>query len=321
MKILVTGGAGYIGSHVVFELCDKGHDVVIIDNMSSGCEENIDSRCEIIYGNINNNSDLNRAFKNSIDIVFHFAASKAPGESMLNPALYSKNNISGTLNLLGKMLEYEVRSIVFSSTAALYGIPEYLPIDEKHPTNPINYYGYTKLVIEQNLNWYSKLKGINYAALRYFNATGYDINGRIKGREVNPQNLFPVVMENLAGKRESISVFGNDYNTQDGTCIRDYIHVNDLATAHLRAMEYLLSEKKNLVVNLGTGRGYSVLEVINAAMEISGLDVKYKFAERREGDAENVIASSSLANNLLGWTAKYSSLETIIKTMLPLYLK
>lgn len=319
-SILVTGGAGYIGSHVVHLLCDKGHRVIILDNFSLGCEENVDPRAEVIKGDILNTADLKKALNTGVDVVFHFAAWKAAGESMTDPGKYAVNNICGTINLLNAMLENDVYNFVFSSSAAVYGNPEYLPVDENHPQNPANYYGYTKLAIEQNLYWYSKIKNIHYTALRYFNATGYDINGRIRGKEKNPANLTPIVMEVAAGLRDKMQVFGADFDTRDGTCIRDYIHVNDLATAHLKAMEYLLNEKKNLVVNLGTGEGQTVLEMINTAREITNREIKYEITGRRAGDPQELIAGSDLAKEILGWQAEYSDLNTILESMMKVYL-
>jgi len=320
-NILVTGGAGYIGSHVVKLLCENGYQVVVFDNFSLGRHENIDNRAEVIEGDILNTKDLQNAFSNNIDTVFHFAAWKAAGESMVDPAKYAKNNICGTLNLLESMLKYDVKKIVFSSSAAVYGNPQYLPIDEKHPQNPENYYGYSKLAIEENLRWYSQLKGIRYAALRYFNATGYDVGGKIKGKEKNPANLSPVVMEVAASIREKMQVFGNNYNTPDGTCIRDYIHVNDLAIAHLMAMDYLTQTGKDLVVNLGTGEGHSVLDVIKTAKDITGRSINYELVGRREGDPANLVASCDLAKKLLDWEAIHSDLDTIFKSMAGVYLE
>lgn len=319
-KILVTGGAGYIGSHIVQLLCDLGHDVLVFDNLSLGREENIDPRARFFKGDILKESDLKQALTNPIDIVFHFAAWKAAGESMVKPEKYAKNNIWGTLNLLNHVVEAGVQYFVFSSSAAVYGAPQYLPIDERHPLNPENYYGYTKLAIEENLRWYSKIKNLRYAALRYFNATGYDINGKIRGKEKNPANLSPIVMETAAGIRKSMQVFGNDYDTPDGTCIRDYIHVSDLATAHVKAMEYLLKENQNLTVNLGTGKGHSVLEVIETARKVTGREIPYQITDRRPGDPANLVASCDLAEQLMGWKAQYSDLETIFETMKKVYL-
>jgi len=320
-SILVTGGAGYIGSHVVKQLCDEGYPVVILDNFSLGLHENIDDRVvEVIEGDIRNNSDLDQAFEMGIDAVFHFAAWKAAGESMEDPDKYAQNNICGTLNILKHMIKFDVKNFVFSSSAAVYGNPHYLPIDEKHPTNPENYYGYTKLAIEQNLKWYGQLKGINYAALRYFNATGYDVKGRLSGKEKNPANLSPIVMEVAAGEREKMQVFGNDYDTPDGTCIRDYIHVNDLATAHVKALKFLKEKQESLVVNLGAEKGYSVLEVIESAEKSSGKKVTYDMVGRREGDPGNLVASSALAFKKLGWKAEHSDVDTIFESMKKVYL-
>lgn len=320
-NILVTGGAGYIGSHVVKLLCNEGYNVFVFDNLSLGRKENLHEKASLTIGDILNIDQLDIVMSKNIDTVFHFAAWKAAGESMSDPAKYARNNICGTLNILESMTKNKVRKIVFSSSAAVYGNPQYLPIDEKHPTNPENYYGYSKLAIEENLKWYSQLKSIRFAALRYFNATGYDIDGHIKGKEKNPTNLSPVVMETAAGIRGKMMVFGADYNTPDGTCIRDYIHVNDLATAHLLAMKYISDNNNDLVVNLGTGEGYSVLDVINMASQVTGKKVNYQIVGRRAGDPENLIASSDLAYQLLGWKAQYSDLETIFKTMAGVYLE
>jgi UDP-glucose 4-epimerase len=320
-NILVTGGAGYIGSHVVKLLCDEGYSVIILDNLSLGRRENVDARADLIEGDILNKQDLKKAFSRDIQVVFHFAAWKAAGESMIDPGKYAWNNIGGTIHLLNAMLEQRIMYLVFSSTAAVYGNPHYLPIDEKHPLNPTNYYGYSKLAIEQNLAWYSKLKGLRYAALRYFNATGYDPNGQIRGKERNPANLSPVVMEVLAGTRPYLEVFGSDYSTPDGTCIRDYIHVGDLATAHLSALNYLVKNNQDLIVNLGAGRGHSVLEVIKTAEEVTGKKVNYKISGRREGDTEELVASSELAGRLLQWEARYSDLRSIFKSMAGVYLE
>ena len=320
-NILVTGGAGYIGSHVVKLLCNEGYNVFVFDNLSLGRKENLHANANLIIGDIINMNQLDSAMSKNIDTVFHFAAWKAAGESMTDPAKYARNNICGTLNILESMIKNKVSKIVFSSSAAVYGNPQYLPIDEKHPTNPENYYGYSKLAIEDNLKWYSHQKGIRFAALRYFNATGYDIDGQIKGKEKNPANLSPVVMETASGIRDKMLVFGADYNTPDGTCIRDYIHVNDLAIAHLMAMEYITKNHKDLLVNLGTGEGHSVLDVINTAEHVTNKKISYQIVNRREGDPENLIASSDLASQLLGWKAQYSDLETIFRTMAGVYLE
>lgn len=320
-KILVTGGAGYIGSHIVHDLIELGYDVTILDNLSKGEMINVHPSSTFIEGDVRDEKILSKIFSKGIDVVFHFAALKAAGESMFVPHEYANNNIFGTLQLLSKMNEYKINYFVFSSSAAVYGSPVKLPIDEQHPVKPINYYGYTKLAIEENLAWFSQLTNLRYAALRYFNATGYDVKKRIKGKEKNPANLCPIIMEVLSGERKEMQIFGNDYNTPDGTCIRDYIHVNDLASAHIKALEYITGENKNLVVNLGTGNGYSVLDLINAAEKVSGKKVNYKIAERRAGDPESLVADFSLANKLINWEAEYSSPEQIFESMLPVYFK
>ncbi len=319
MNVLVIGGAGYIGSHAVLELCENGHSVAVFDNLSTGHLINIDSRAEFIQGNILNNDDLKDVFNGKFDAVFHFAALKAAGESMLEPGKYATSNITGTINILNQMVENNVTNFIFSSTAAVYGMPEYLPVDENHPVNPINFYGHTKLAIENLLHWYSKLKGIRFGALRYFNAAGYDINGRIKGLEKNPANLLPIVLETAIGKRDSMDIYGDDYNTPDGTGIRDYIHVNDLATAHLRTLNYIIKTKENLTLNLATGKGYSVLEVIEKMQEIIGKNINYKIIDRRPGDPAELIAVSKLANEYLNWECNYSDIKTILQSMWDIY--
>lgn len=238
---------------------------------------------------------------------------------MLAPQKYARNNIAGTINLLNTMLAHDVKTMVFSSTAAVYGNPRYLPVDEKHPTEPTNFYGYTKLEIENTLEWYAQLKGLRYAALRYFNAAGYDVQGRISGREYNPANLLPLVMEVAAGERAELQIFGADYPTADGTGVRDYIHFNDLATAHLAALEYLSKNKDNLKINLATGQGYSVLEVVEAARRITGKEILVKIVGRRTGDPAELVATSRIAGELLGWQAQHSDLDTLLTSMWQIY--
>ena len=318
MKVLVTGGAGYIGSHVVLDLIDAGHDVVILDDMSLGCVENIHDKAEFVEGSTLDEAMLDEVLAKNMDAVVHLAAFKAAGESMTNPEKYSRNNLNGTTNVLNAMMKYNVMTFVFSSTAAVYGYPEYLPVDEAHPLKPINYYGYTKLAIEDMLKWYGELKGLKFAALRYFNAAGYDVNGKLYGLEQNPQNLLPIVMEVASGVRKSMDIFGDDYETSDGTGIRDYIHVNDLASAHVSALEYL-QENDSLTVNLATGEGYSVMDVIKEAETISGHAINYNIVDRRPGDQAELIATSKQANKLLNWAPKYSDLNTILKSMWNVY--
>ena len=321
MKTLVIGGAGYIGSHVVKALMKQGHEVTVFDNLSSGLRQNLFKQNKFIYGNILIKSDLDSAFSLGFDACIHLAAFKAAGESMLVPEKYSENNITGTLNILNSAVKHNCKNIVFSSSAAIFGNPQKLPIDENHPKNPENYYGFTKLSIEDYLEWYSKLKGINYSALRYFNAAGYDIDGEISGLEQNPANLIPVVMETACGIRKQMSVFGDDYDTPDGTCIRDYVHVTDLADAHVKALDYIAKNNANLKLNLGSEVGTSVKEVIDIARKITGKTIDAKIVERRPGDPSELYATSKQALEILGWKAKYSDMETIIKTTWDAYLK
>jgi UDP-glucose 4-epimerase len=238
---------------------------------------------------------------------------------MTSPEKYSVNNISGTINILNAASEARVPRIVFSSSAAVYGAPKYVPVDEEHPTEPINYYGFTKLEIERFLAWYEQLRGIRFAALRYFNAAGYDAKGRIKGLEKNPQNLLPIVMEVAAGMRKTMAVFGNDYDTEDGTGVRDYIHVSDLAVAHLLACDYITRHNTSLTVNLGSEKGISVTSIIEAARRITGRPIPANVEGRRPGDSAVMVASSKKAEKLLGWKATQSSCETLIQSTWDMY--
>jgi len=322
MKIAVIGGAGYIGSHVSRELLDFGHEVFVYDNLSSGLRQNLFDEADFTLGDILDVQSLHDFFeKTKPEGIVHLAALKAAGESMLLPEKYSVSNIVGSINMLNAAAKYGVKYIVFSSSAAVYGNPKYLPMDEKHPTEPENYYGYTKLAIEQYLEWYRKLKGINYAALRYFNAAGYDTKGRISGLEQNPANLIPIVMEVAIGKRAFVEVFGNDYETPDGTGVRDYIHVSDLARAHRMAFGKLQKDGESFTVNLGVNSGSSVLEVIKTAERISGREIKHKITARRAGDAATVLANAAYAKEFLGWQAEYSDLSTLLESTWAVYKK
>ncbi|EMN47206.1 UDP-glucose 4-epimerase GalE [Leptospira interrogans str. L1207] len=316
---MITGGAGYIGSHVVALLLEKKHKLVIVDNLEKGNRSNLFSETQLIQGNIQDESVLENAFSKPIDAVFHFAAWKAAGESMTDPSKYALNNINGTLKLLTFMEKAGTNQFIFSSSAAVYGSPEYLPIDEKHPVRPENYYGYTKLAIEQNLKWYETLKGFKFAALRYFNAAGYDPKGRVRGLERTPANLLPIIMEAAVGIRKNFEVFGTDYETPDGSCVRDYIHVTDLAKAHVLSLDYLDSEKKSLTVNLGSEKGYSVLEMVRLAEEVVGRSIPHKISGRRAGDPVKLLASSAMAQRLLQWVPEYSEAKTLLKTMWDVY--
>jgi UDP-glucose 4-epimerase len=324
---LVIGGAGYIGSHVVREFLDRGHKVTVFDNLSSGLRENLFPEAQFIYGTTMDYQALVSACESaqvdgaSYDAVIHLAAFKAAGESMLQPEKYSVNNINGTVHILNALAETGIKYLVFSSSAAVYGEPEYLPLDEKHPTNPENYYGFTKLDIERIMSWYDKIKGLRYAALRYFNAAGYDVKGRIAGLEQNPANLIPIVMETAIGMRTEMQIFGDDYDTPDGTCIRDYVHVSDLAAGHAAALDYISKNDQSLTVNLGSENGLSVKEIVEAAQRITGKPIPAKVVGRRPGDPAKVTASSQLARELLGWTPRYSDIDTIINTSWEAYKK
>ena len=319
MNILVIGGAGYIGSHVVRELVDQHYNVTVFDNLSTGTMENVFEDTEFFKGDILNSNDLQKVMKKGFDGIFHFAAFKAAGESMITPQKYSTNNISGTLNILNIASEHGIDKFIFSSSAAVYGDPSYLPIDEAHPTNPLNYYGFTKLEIERFLHWYDALCNIKFAALRYFNAAGYDIKNRITGLERNPQNLLPCVMEAAIGIRPKLMIFGNDYPTPDGTGIRDYIHVNDLAIAHVQAFTYLNEHKKSCILNLGSETGISVHTILETARNITGKPIPATVTGRRDGDCACLYASSKYANELLSWQTRYSDIETLVKTTWKVY--
>ncbi len=317
-KILVVGGAGYIGSHVVKALRDAGKSPVVFDNLSSGLRENLLPEIPFILGDTLFPEQLKPAMS-GVDSIIHMAALKAAGESMTEPEKYAKNNISGTVNLLNAATAAKVKYFVFSSSAAVYGEPQYLPLDEAHPAEPLNFYGYTKLIIENLLRWYSQLRGMRFSSLRYFNAAGYDVDGELNGLEHEPNNLLPIVLETIMGRREKVEVFGTDYDTRDGSCIRDYVHVSDLADAHLRALDYLKCENQDLVVNLGTSKGLSVLEIMQIAREVSGAEFKYTLGPRRAGDPAVVLAKADLAAELLGWRAKHSDAQTLLETSLRAY--
>lgn len=321
MKVLLFGGAGYIGTHVALAFIDRGDKVGIYDNLSTGLLSNIPPKAEFFEGDILDRTRVREVLSKGWDVVVHLAAFKAAGESMVKPEKYSENNITGSLILITECIAAGCKNFILSSSAATYGDPAYLPIDEKHPQDPTNYYGYTKLAIEENLKWYSKLKGLNFAALRYFNAAGYDVDGKMTGLERNPANLLPIIMETAIGKRSEIGVFGTDYDTPDGTCIRDYVHVSDLADGHVMAADYISKKNENLIVNLGSEHGISVKEMIDVARRITGQSIPSKPCPRRAGDPANLVASSALAHEKLGWSAKRSDVETLISSTWQVYLK
>ena len=314
-KILVIGGAGYIGSHVVRTLLHENYEVTVYDNLSTGQKCNLFDNARFVEGDILDAYKLNEVMSEKFSAVVHLAAKKAVGESMEKPQMYATNNICGSINIFNAMVNNGVKNVVFSSTSAVYGTPQYVPLNEQHPINPLSFYGFTKIEIERVMDWYSRLKDFNYIALRYFNAVGYAADGSIRGRELNPQNLVPIIMETITGKREKMYVFGSDYDTPDGTCIRDYIHVEDLARAHVLAIQNLLREQKSQTINLGTNKGTSVLEIIKSVERVSGKKVPYEFAARRSGDPAVVIATNDKAREVLGWQPQYTDIDEIIKTV------
>jgi len=312
--ILITGGAGYIGSHCTLDFIRAGYECVVLDNLSEGHEEALQTKnfCKV---DLSKSDEIREVFeKYPIKAVIHFAAFAYVGESVENPQKYYYNNVVNTLNLLSVMLENNVKKIVFSSTCATYGNPEYMPLDEKHPQDPINPYGNTKFVIEKILRDYDKAYGLKYIALRYFNAAGADVEANIGESHRIETHLIPLVLQTALGKRESIKVFGDDYDTPDGTCIRDYIHVNDLAKAHRLAIEKLLAGEESDIFNLGTGKGNSVKEIIDVSEKITGKSINKIITERREGDPPVLTADNKKAKQELGWNPEYTEIEDIIKT-------
>lgn len=319
MKVLLFGGAGYIGTHVALEFIGRNDTVGIFDNLSSGLKSNIHPEALFYEGDIRDKARVLEVLSLGWDVVIHLAAYKAAGESMIKPIKYTENNITGSLNLITGCIKAGVKHFILSSSAAVYGEPAYLPVDENHPKNPTNYYGYTKLCIEENLKWYAQLKDFEYVSLRYFNAAGYDEQGRMLGLENNPANLIPVVMEVAMGIRPNLLVFGNDYDTADGTGVRDYVHVTDLAKGHVLAADHLLAGKGNLIVNLGSEEGLSVQQILDTARNITKRPIEAQYVDRRPGDPAKLVASSKMAQKVLGWKAEHSSAETIIETTWMVY--
>lgn len=316
MKILVLGGAGYIGSHTVYRLIEQGNEVVIFDNLETGHIEAVHPNARFYKGDLRNRAEIDAVLdkENNIDAVIHFAANSLVGESMTNPLKYYDNNLCGTKVLLESLVDHNIKNIVFSSTAATYGEPKHTPILEDDPTNPTNCYGETKKAMERMFYWTQQAHGLKYVSLRYFNACGAHISGKI-GEAHNPEtHLIPIILQAANGTRDHISIFGTDYNTPDGTCIRDYIHVTDLAQAHILAVEYLLNGGESNIFNLGNGVGFSVREVIETAKKVTGKEIKVIEEDRRAGDPAILIASSDKAKNILGWKPEYDDLSTIIET-------
>jgi len=315
-KILVTGGAGYIGCHGVLALQNAGYEVLVLDNLVYGHRKIVEEvlKAELIVGDTSDRHLLDQIFTvHNINAVMHFAAYAYVGESVTNPAKYYRNNVVGTLTLLEAMLEANIKHFVFSSTCATYGEPQQIPIPESHPQSPINPYGMSKLMVEQILADFNSAYDVKSVAFRYFNAAGADPEGRM-GEDHNPEtHLIPLILETALGQRDHISVFGSDYSTPDGTCIRDYIHVTDLADAHVLGLEYLLKGGASTAFNLGNGNGYSVKEVIETAKKITQKPIKVVISDRRAGDPPMLVGSSDRAREILGWQPQYADLSQIVQ--------
>ena len=314
MKILVVGGTGYIGSHMVKMLGSQGHEVITFDNLSKGYRDAVLSG-DFVEGDLANNQQLDNLFASiKFDGVMHFASFIEVGESVSEPASYYRNNVFNTQNLLDAMVKHGVNYFVFSSTAAIFGEPEYSPIDETHPKNPINPYGRSKLMVEQMLEDYGTAYGLKSVALRYFNAAGADPDAELGERNDPETHLIPLVLQAASGRRASISLFGQDYKTPDGSCVRDYIHVNDLCDAHLLALNKLKNSDKSLRHNLGNGHGFSVKQVIDTTEKITGKNIQVIYADRRPGDPAELVANATMAKQDLGWKPKFTDLEQIVET-------
>ncbi|MGI6041856.1 MAG: UDP-glucose 4-epimerase GalE [Candidatus Alectryocaccobium sp.] len=315
MAVLVLGGAGYIGSHTVYELIEAGKEVIVADNLQTGFRAAVHPKAKFYELDIRDKGALDTLFQaEKIDGVIHFAASSQVGESMKDPLKYYDNNLYGTMVLLKSMVEHDVDKIVFSSTAATYGEPERVPILENDKTNPTNCYGQTKLAMEQMMKWTEQAHGLRYVALRYFNACGAKLTGEIGEAHSPETHLIPLILQVPLGQRKAISIFGDDYPTKDGTCVRDYIHVTDLAQAHILALDYLMAGGSSDVFNLGNGVGFTVKEVIDVARKVTGDEIPAEIAPRRAGDPAQLIASSKKAIDILGWKPEYDSLETIVSS-------
>ena len=316
MKIFIIGGAGYIGSHMVKIAHNANHTVVTIDNLSTGHKDAV-LHGEFELCDVLDTEKLDKLFKKyKPDAVMHFSGYSLVGESASDPYKYYNNNVSGTLNLLKTMIDNNCLQLIFSSSAAIFGNPQYSPIDENHPKNPINPYGKSKLMIEEILKDFDSAYGLKYVSFRYFNAAGHDPEGALSERHDPETHLLPIIMQTAKGQRDSMSIFGNDYDTKDGTCVRDYIHVDDLANAHLKGLEYLSnSSASSAAFNLGNGSGFSVKEVIQKVKDITGQNFLVIEEARRQGDPSTLIASDKKAKKELNLSPKYSTLESIIKTL------
>lgn len=315
MAIMVCGGAGYIGSHCVYKLIERGEKVVVVDNLETGNEKAIHKEAVFYKGDIRDADFIDGVFKKEkIDAVIHFAANSLVGESMQKPLKYFNNNVHGTESLLNAMVDNNVKKIVFSSTAAVYGEPDTDLIKETDVPNPTNTYGETKLMMEKMIRWVDEIHGMKYVSLRYFNVAGAHPNGEI-GEAHDPEtHLIPLVLRVPLGKRDKIMIFGDDYPTEDGTCIRDYIHVMDLVDAHILALDYLNKGNRSNIFNLGNGKGFSVKEIVDAAERATGHTIARKISPRRDGDPAVLVASSEKAQKILKWKPNYTDIEEIIKT-------
>ncbi|RMG23520.1 MAG: UDP-glucose 4-epimerase GalE [Methanobacteriota archaeon] len=312
MKALVVGGAGYIGSHMLVLLKEKGVDTVVFDNLSTGHRNSV-LYGEFVHGDLADAQHLEWLFNQyDFDIVLHFASSISVSESVSDPLKYYKNNVVNTLNLLDAMIRHNVMNIVFSSSAAVYGEPQSVPMDEKHPKFPVSTYGRSKLMVEQVLADFALAYGLKYVVLRYFNAAGADPYGRLGELHEPETHLIPLALRVAAGKAESLNVYGDDYNSEDGTCIRDYIHVSDLCRAHWMSMNYLIDSNQSDVFNLGTGEGVSVRRVVNICRQITGREIRVRYQPRRQGDPVELVADPRKAMATLGWKPELSNIETII---------
>lgn len=315
MAILVAGGAGYIGSHMVKDLVEHGQEVVVADNLSTGHRDAINPKAKFYEGDIRDRKFLDKIFDNeNIEAVVHFAAFSIVPESMSKPLKYFDNNTGGMITLLEAMRDHNIKYIVFSSTAATYGVPEHMPIKETDPQNPINPYGLSKLMMEKMMHWADKAYGIKFVALRYFNVAGAAPDGTI-GEDHGPEtHLVPIILQVAQGKRDELSIFGDDYNTPDGTNVRDYVHVMDLADAHILAIKYLEAGNESNAFNLGSSTGFSNNQMLEAAREVTGEPIPAKIAPRRPGDPDSLVAASDKARNVLGWDPKYDDVHDIIAT-------
>ena len=314
MKILITGGAGYIGSFMIRQVCNGGDEVVVVDSLERGHRDAVDPKIKLIIGDLKDKSFVDSIFsKEKFEAVVHFAGYISMAESVSNPYLYFNNNLNVSLNVIESMVKHRINNFIFSSTAGVYGNPVNIPISEDHPKNPTNPYGESKLIVEKILSWYRKRYGLSFASLRYFNACGASLDGKMGERHFPETHLIPNVMNAILNK-SIFTLYGDDYDTQDGTCIRDYIHVIDLVEAHILTISKLISSGGGFFYNVGTGQGHSNRQILDAIIKTSGSKVNIKIAERRPGDAEVLLADPTLIKKDLGFTPKYSDLGTIIKS-------